>query len=541
MDFKKDPPTEFKDIAKMSREEARQEIEALREGIEYHNYRYYVKNQPAISDAAYDQLFRRLQELEEAFPEFQSGASPTRRVGAEPVSALKRVWHRTPMLSLNAVLEEREVRNFINFILRSTGGRAVFVAEPKFDGVSVEVVYHDGIFQYGTTRGDGETGEDFSENLKTVRPLPLRLQRDGAVPSFLAVRAEVFMLKQGFQQLNRKRIERNEEPFANPRNAASGVLRHLDPKVAAGRPLDIRFYDVLEVQGQQLSSHQEALKRFASWGLKTHPHNMAGRSFEEIQRVYQEILQKREHLGYEVDGLVIKLDEYQKRRKLGARHRSPRWAIAWKFPPKEQITTVEDIVVQVGRTGILTPVALLQPVDVGGVTVSRATLHNENEVHRKDIRKGDKVRIARAGDVIPEVLERIPGPEKERGEAFSMPQRCPSCGTEVAREGAYSFCLAGLSCPAQLVRRIAHYASRDAMDIRGLSEKTARQLVDAGLVGDIADLYRLSVADLVKLENFGQKSATQLHDAIQGARKVRLAASCSLCASTMWDSGWPRW
>lgn len=523
MDFKKNPSTDFNRIDQMCKEEVREEIEALREGIEHHNYLYYVKNSPEISDATYDKLFKRLQELEKAYPEFESPDSPTRRVGAEPVSKLRKVSHAAPMLSLNAALEEKEVVDFVNFVQRNAEGKeASFILEPKFDGTSVEVFYENGSFKYGATRGDGETGEDISENLRTVHSIPLHLQKQNGVPSSLAVRAEVFMLKKGFHELNKERVEKGEEPFANPRNATAGLLRQLDSRMVAGRPLDARFYDVLAVEGERLATHREMLDQFSTWGLKTDPHNQECSSVAEIKERYQELLDTRDELEYEIDGLVIKLDDLALREQLGTRQRSPRWAIAWKFPPKQEISRIQDIVVQVGRTGKLTPVALLEPVDVGGVTISRATLHNEGEVHRKDVRVGDKVRVARAGDVIPEVVERVEEQGKKRGKEFTMPEKCPACGSEVVREGAYHFCPAGLSCSPQLIGRVVHYASRQALNIEGLSEKTAKQLVDTGLVSDIADLYRLSVDDILKLEGFAQKSATQLHDAIQATKKVRL-------------------
>lgn len=523
MDFKKNPRTDFKDIEKLNKDAAKAEIEALREGIEYHNYLYYVKNQPEISDATYDKLLKRLQELEEAFPEFESPDSPTRRVGAEPVSNLKKVSHAAPMLSLNAVLEEKEISDFVDFILKNSPGNEVaFILEPKFDGASVEVVYEDGTFEYGATRGDGETGEDISKNLKTIHSIPLRLQKGNGIPPSLAVRGEVFMVKKGFHELNKERVEEGEEPFANPRNAAAGLLRQLDPKMVAGRPLDVRFYDVLAIEGQEVSSHWEALEHFKRWGLETDPHNTKCSSLGDIKKGYRKLLDQRDDLEYEIDGLVVKLDDLELRKKLGTRQRSPRWAVAWKFPPKQEISRIEDIVVQVGRTGKLTPVALLQPVDVGGVTISRATLHNEDEVHRKDIRIGDKVRVTRAGDVIPEVVERVNEPGKKRGKEFNMPSKCPACGSEITREGAYHFCPAGLSCSPQLVGRIVYFASREAFNIEGLSEKTAQQLVDRSLVKNVADLYQLSVDDLLKLEGFAKKSATQLHEAIQATRKPRL-------------------
>jgi DNA ligase (NAD+) len=523
MDFKKNPHTDFKDTGKISKEEAREEIEALKEGIEYHNHLYYVEDQPQISDDTYDKLLRRLEELEKAFPEFESVDSPTHRVGAEPVSKLKKVRHTAPMLSLNAVLEEKEVEDFVDFVRRnSKDGEVSFVLEPKFDGISVEVVYENGKYKYGATRGDGQTGEDISENLKTIHAIPLRLQKENFIPPSLSVRGEVFMVKKGFHGLNKERVAKGEEAFANPRNATAGLLRQLDSRMVARRPLDVRFYDVLTLEEQKISSHWDMLGQFSKWGLKTDPHNKRCSSISEIKDKYQELVDSRDELEYEIDGLVIKLDDLALREKLGTRQRSPRWALAWKFPPKQEISRIEDIVVQVGRTGKLTPVALLQPVDVGGVTISRATLHNEDEVHRKDIRVGDKVRVARAGDVIPEVVERVAEPGRRRTKEFTMPKKCPACGSAVAREGAYHFCPAGLSCIPQLVGRIVHFASREALNIEGLSEKTAKQLVEKGMVKDIADLYQLSIDELQGLEGFAQQSATRLNNAVQATKKPRL-------------------
>ena len=523
MDFKKNPDIDFKDVDKLSREEARKEVEALREGIEYHDYLYYVKNQPRISDAVYDRLFQRLEKLEEAFPDLLSDTSPTQRVGAEPVDELKKVTHAELMLSLKSALEEKDVRDFHDFIRRNIDEKNVeYVLEPKFDGFSVEAVFREGRFQYGVTRGNGEVGEDISENLKTIRALPMNLQEGKTLPEFLSVRGEVFMTKTGFQQLNKERIEKGLEPFANPRNAAAGTMRQLDPRNVAGRSLDLFFYEVLNIEGDGLASHWEALKQFDRWGLKTNPNSEKASGFEGIASYYERMSRRRDDLEYEIDGVVIKVDSYAQRAKLGVRQRNPRWAYAWKFPPKEEVTILEDIVVQVGRTGMLTPVALLQPVDVGGVTVSRATLHNEDEVKKKDVRPGDRVRIARAGDVIPEIVERVKSPGKERGAPFSMPAKCPACGADIYREGAYNFCPAGLSCPPQIVGRIIHYGSRDAMDIRGLGEKTAQDMVRKDLVKDIADLYTLTVEDLLELDGFAQKSATQLYNAIQGAKRPRL-------------------
>ncbi len=524
MDFKKNPRTDFKDIGKLSKEQARQEIQALREGIEYHDYLYYVKDRPVISDETYDKLFRRLQELEQAFPEFASPDSPTQRVGGKPAARLEKVRHTAPMLSLNTVYKEKEVEDFVRMVRRETGSEHLeYTAEPKFDGLSVELVYENGTFVRGTTRGDGETGEDISHNLKTLRAVPLHLRNSKQdIPSFLAVRGEVFMHKGEFQKLNKTRIEKGEEPFANPRNAAAGTVRQLDPKRVASTALDIVFYDILELRHRSFDSDWEMLQQLPKWGLRTDPHNRKCSTLEQIKKYHTDLFKERDTLDYEIDGVVIKLDDYALREKLGMRQRSPRWALAWKFEPKHDITTLKDIVVQVGRTGVLTPVALLEPVNVGGVTVSRATLHNAGEVRRKDIRIGDTVRIERAGDVIPEVVERIEQPHQRRGKPFSMPRRCPVCGTEVHPEGAYHYCPNSLSCRGQLVGRIIHYASRDAMDIEGLGRKTAEELVGRGMVKSVADLYRLSVEDLKQIEGFAEKSARQLYEAIERAKKARM-------------------
>lgn len=521
MDFKKNPDANFKDIEDLSEQKAREEAEALREGIEYHNYRYYVKNDPVISDAVFDKLFARLQKLEEARSELRTRDSPTRRVGAPPAEGLQRIEHRAPMLSLDAALGENWIQEFIDFVRRETGSKnLVWTGEPKFDGASVEVAYENGEFRTGATRGDGRVGEDISDNLATIRTLSLKLQSDSP-PALLAVRGEVFLPKNAFQDLNRQRVENGEDPFANPRNACAGTIRRLDSKIVARWPLDIFFYDILVIDGEEFSSHWEELKTFKSWGLKTKPLNRLLESFEELAAFREVLIEKRENLPYEIDGIVLKLDDLELRRQLGTRHRSPRWAMAWKFEAKKEVTVIERIAVQVGPSGMLTPVALLRPVEVGGVTVSRATLHNEGEVQKKDLREGDRVRIERAGDVIPEVVERIECPNKYAAK-FHMPKKCPSCGTEVMREGAYVFCPAGLSCKAQLRGRLRHYGSREALDIEHLGEKTVEQLVERELVGSLADLYHLEQADIEKLEGYAEKSARQLLEAIRVSREPPL-------------------
>jgi DNA ligase (NAD+) len=523
MDFKKNPKTTFKALTKLSQDEARREIRALREGIEYHDDLYYVKNRPAISDETYDRLFRRLQDLESAFPEFASPDSPTQRVGGKAASGLAPVRHTAPLLSLNSVYKEGEVDDFADLVRRETGvARPAFTAEPKFDGLSVEVVYEKGTFARGSTRGDGETGEDISRNIRTIKTVPLRLRGGGEVPSFLAVRGEIILHKADFQKLNKRRIQNGEEPFANPRNAAAGSVRQLDPRKAAAIPLDIFFYDVLEIRGAELSSQWDLLGHLPAWGLKTDRHNRKCSTLEEVKRYHALMAAERDTLSYEIDGVVVKLDDFGLRGKLGMRQRSPRWALAWKFPPKKEVTVLRDIVVQVGRTGVLTPVALLDPVNVGGVTVSRATLHNEDEVRRKDVRVGDRVRVERAGDVIPEVVERVAEKGRRRGKPFVMPRLCPSCGTRVVREGAFAVCPNGLACRSQLIGRVAHFASRGAMDIDGLGGNTVKELVDRKMIRSVADLYRLTAGDFKRIEGFADKSANQLVEAVARSKTARL-------------------
>ncbi len=518
MDFTDGPPERFTPVEKLSTKAARAEVEALRDAIAHHDHLYYVENAPEISDRAYDRLFHRLEELEDAFAALRSPNSPTQRVGGPPQDELAEVRHEAPMLSLNAVSAEDEVARFVDGL---DGEARDLVLEPKFDGLSVELVYQAGALTRGATRGDGTTGEEVTANLRTIGAVPLALRGDDT-PARVAVRGEVLLAKSDFQALNKARIERGEEPFANPRNAAAGTVRRLESKAVARVPLDLVAYEILALDGERGDTHWEELERLAAWGFKTDPHNTRARDLDAIANFHRWLLDQRDALDWDIDGVVLKVDDLEARERLGSRARSPRWALAWKFPPREEVTTLEDIVVQVGTGGILTPVALLAPVDVGGVTVSRATLHNEGEVARKDVRVGDSVRIARAGDVIPEVVERVAAPDVARGAPFAMPAKCPSCGTELVREGAHVRCPAGLACPAQLRGRLVHYGARDALDIEGLGERTAARLVDRGLVADLADLYALSPAELESLEGFARTSAEALVDAIQGAKRPPL-------------------
>ena len=508
----------------ISKEEAKKRIEELRKLIRHHDYLYYVLNKPEISDAEYDKLMRELQQLEEMYPEFITPDSPTQRVGAPPAEEFKTVAHLKPMLSLDNAFNEEEMRKFDERIKRELGKEdVIYTAEPKLDGLSVELVYENGVFVRGSTRGDGYNGEDVTENLKTIRAVPLRL-REGkyGIPRLLAVRGEVIMHIHDFEELNKKLIERGEEPLANPRNAAAGSLRRLDPKETAERPLDIFFYEIMVVEGLKINTQWEALEHLREWGLKTNPLVKRCKNIDEVIEYYNEMKEKREQLSYEIDGIVVKVDNLEDQEKLGIKARSPRWAIAYKFPPREKITQVMDIIVQVGRTGTLTPVALLKPVDVSGVTVSRATLHNFDYIREKDVRVGDWVKVIRAGDVIPEVVEVIKEKRTGKEKIFQMPDKCPVCGSHVVREGAYYRCTGGLSCPAQLKRSIAHYASKGAMDIEGLGPKIVDLLVDKGLVKRISDLYKLTIPDLLRLPGFALKSAKNLIESIEKSKERSL-------------------
>src|SRR5579884_584657 len=417
-------------MTQLTRAEAQRRIEALRKEIRRHDYLYYVKDRPEISDSEYDRLFRELVELETAYPELVTPDSPTQRVGAPPLDELNKVEHEKPMLSLDSVADQEEVLAFDKRMKRELGaGTVEYTAEPKFDGLSVELVYDNGRFVRGATRGDGVTGEDVTVNLRTVKPLPLQLLPEPDLPAHLVVRGEVYMRLDDFQALNRRMTERGEEAFANPRNAASGSLRQLDSRITAERPLVVTCYEIMGGSGSLPATHWEGLDLLAGFGLPVPTQRRRCDSIDEVIAFHAELAAQREQLPFEIDGVVVKLDRRDWQGTLGERSRSPRWAIAYKFPARREVTQVQDIVVSVGRTGTLTPIALLKPVDVGGVTISRATLHNADEGARKDVGVGDTVRIERAGDVIPEVTERISVPGQHRAEPFRMPDHCPVCGS----------------------------------------------------------------------------------------------------------------
>ena len=510
----------------MTRAEARKRIEQLAAEIREHDHRYYVLDRPTISDAQYDKRFRELQALEQEFPDLRAPDSPTLRVSGGLRTAFKKVKHLRPMLSLESLMERDEVLVFDERVRKAFEvARVDYVAEPKFDGLSVELVYEDGLFVRGSTRGDGETGEDITENLRTIRSLPLRLDVTPEHPrpkGTIAVRGEALMPLYEFEALNKRLVEADEEPFANARNAAAGTVRQLDPSITASRRLDLYAYEVMRGDQVKLASQSEVLETLRAWGFHVEKTVRRCAGIDEVLDFHAGMLQRRESLPYEVDGVVIKVNRRDWQEGLGERSRSPRWAVAYKFPPRIEVTKVLDITVQVGRTGKLTPVAILQPVDVSGVTVSRATLHNQDELDRKDVRVGDTVRVRRAGDVIPEVVEVLKEKRPRGTQPFELPSQCPVCGAKVEREGAYHLCTNGLACPAQLERHIGHFVSRGAMDIAGLGDKTVRQLMDAGLVRDLADLYHLEPGDLEPLEGFAEKSIENLILAIEGSKRPRL-------------------
>lgn len=494
----------------------------LKNQIRHHDYLYYVKDRPEISDGEYDRLFRELADLEQTHPELVTPDSPTQRVGAPPLDELGKVRHEFPMLSLDSIVDLEDVRAFDHRMKRELDTEEIeYTVEPKYDGLSVELVYEQGTFVRGSTRGDGTTGEDVTVNLRTVRSLPLQL-RSGTHPIHLAVRGEVFMRLNDFHALNRRMTEQGEEAFANPRNAAAGSLRQLDSQITAARPLVLTCYEIMAMVGDRPVSHWEELEALALWGLPVPTLRRRCRTIEEVVAFHQDTEHQRDQLPYEIDGLVVKVNRRDWQDRLGMKSRSPRWAIAFKFPPRKEVTEVQDIVVSVGRTGTLTPLALLKPVEVGGVTISRATLHNADEVARKDIRIGDTVRVERAGDVIPAIAERIPIPGESRSPAFQMPSHCPVCGSAVAREGAYFYCTGQAACPAQLKGAIEHYASKGALNIEGLGKKTVAQLVDHGLVKDLSDLYRLTQDQLLELEGFGERSSSLLLEAIAQSKTASL-------------------
>jgi len=508
----------------MNKKQAQREIEKLREEIRYHDRKYYVENAPEITDYEYDQLYHRLKSMEEQFPDMVTPDSPTQRVGGEPQEEFATVEHRVPMLSIDNTYSDAEIREFDERCRRWLEGTPPeYVVELKIDGVAISLTYESGVFALGATRGDGFRGDDVTANLRTVRSLPLRLATD-APPPVVEVRGEVYMPRSEFRRLNAGREAAGEPRFANPRNATAGTLKNLDPKVAAARGLRLFTYAVGRVEGASFETHWQCLASFRQWGLPVNPNIRLCKTIEAVVEHCQHWHTRREQLDYETDGMVVKVNSLAQQRELGATSKAPRWVIAYKFPAEQAVTKLEKVTIQVGKTGALTPVANLTPVQLAGTTVSRATLHNFDEVERKDIREGDSVVIEKAGEIIPQVVRPLKEKRKGTEKRIRPPKRCPVCKGEAVRleSEVYVRCI-NPACPAQLKERIRYFASRNAMDIEGLGPALIEQLVDKGLVRDCADLYRLTKEQLVPLERMAEKSAENLLKALDESKGRELA------------------
>ena len=507
--------------------EIKEKIKRLRDKIREANYNYYVKNEPTISDAEYDQLMRELQDLEESNPELVSPDSPTQRVGAEPMDELGTVEHTIPLMSLDNAMKENELKNFVDRVKRNLppNSKVEYVAEPKIDGLAVELVYESGILVEGSTRGNGYTGEEITKNLKTIRSIPLSLrQSDRKVPDTLEVRGEVYMSKTDFEELNARQAKEDKKIFSNPRNAAAGSLRQLDPSITSRRPLNIFCYSSGLIEGTSFTSQEELIQALPEWGLRVNPYIEKCNGFNQMVEYWDKMEERRDSLDYEIDGVVFKVNSFDQQQELGTTTRSPRWAIAGKFQPREKITKIKSIEASVGRTGAITPVANLKTVEINGVEVSHASLHNQDEIDRKDIRVGDEVVVKRAGDVIPQVVKPIKEKRSGNESPYHIPKICPVCGGKIVREEdeAKHFCT-NINCEAQLKGRIEHFASKDAMDIDGLGEKIIEQLVENGLIEKLEDIYALSKKELMNLERIASKSADNLLSAIENSKNIRLA------------------
>ncbi|WP_181347905.1 NAD-dependent DNA ligase LigA [Thalassobacillus sp. CUG 92003] len=503
----------------MNQSEAKEQIQALRKEIEVYNHEYYVLDSPSVPDAEYDKKLRQLIDLEEAFPDLVTADSPTQRVGGEPLDAFVKVQHDMPMLSLGNAFDEEELRDFDRRVREGTSEPVRYVCELKIDGLAVSLKYEDGVFVRGATRGDGQTGEDITTNLRTIRSIPLRLKNRETIE----VRGEAFMPKRSFDHLNEQKKQNNEEPFANPRNAAAGSLRQLDPKIAARRHLDIFLYGVGVWEDEPTEAHSERLKHMDKLGLKTNPEWKLCNTIDDVIDYVKGWENERPDLDYEIDGIVIKVDNLAQQETLGFTAKSPRWATAYKFPAEEAVTKLTDIELSVGRTGTVTPTALLDPVKVAGTTVQRASLHNEDLIKEKDIRIGDTVIIKKAGDIIPEVVRVLEDQRDGSEQTFDMPERCPECDSELVRldEEVALRCI-NPNCPAQLREGLIHFVSRNAMNIDGLGEKVIAQLFKENLVYTIADLYKLDRDELLKLDRMGAKSVDNLLSAIEASKENSL-------------------
>ncbi|MCD6318336.1 NAD-dependent DNA ligase LigA [Candidatus Aerophobetes bacterium] len=507
----------------MVSDKIKKRVEKLREQIHHHDYKYYVENNPEISDYEYDQLLRELKQLEEKYPSLKSPTSPTQRVGGQPVEGFPTIEHKIAMLSLDNTYSEEEIREYERRLHRELPGEEFqWVVELKIDGVSISLIYEDGEFVRGSTRGDGRVGDDITPNLRTIHTIPLKLRK--RLPGTLEVRGEVYMTKSGFREVNRER-ELNKEPlFANPRNAAAGSLKLLDPRITSKRPLNNFIYNLTQCTQMRIPpTHMECLAVMKEWGFRINPNHKLCRSIEEVINYCNFWMEKKEELDYDVDGMVIKVNSVDQQNRLGSTTKSPRWAIAYKFPAQQATTRIRKIIVQVGRTGALTPVAIFDPTFLAGTTITRATLHNEDEIKRKDIRVGDTVIIEKGGDIIPQVVKVVKEKRTGKEQKFSIPKTCPVCGAKVVRlpGEALSRCI-GSSCPAQLKEKIAHYAQRTAMDIDGLGDKLIEQLVDKKIILDISDLYRLDLSTLSSLERMGEKSSKNLLAQIEKSKNQSL-------------------
>lgn len=505
----------------MSAAEARKRFDWLIEELWKHNYQYYVLDQPLISDEQYDQLYRELVTLEKAHPEFQSPYSPTQKVGGMPLKKFPKYKHRLPMLSLQNLYNEEELQDVFARWKETLGDEFAVVVEPKFDGLAIELVYEKGHLAVAATRGDGETGEDVTSNVKTIRSVPLKL-RDPA-PALLEVRGEILLMKEDFRKLNAERSEKGEPLFANPRNAAAGSIRQLDPKIAASRNLDLFCHGLGRVEGVTLESQTEMLQYLRDRGLRTNKLSKRLSRLPEIEKYYRDIDANREALEYEIDGIVLKLDSFASQRELGFIARAPRWAFAYKFAAQEGNTKLNDVQFQVGRTGAITPVAILEPVAIGGVTVSRAGLHNEDQIRALDLKIGDTVVVKRAGDVIPDVQSVVTAVRTGKEKKIVFPKKCPSCDGNVVRtEGEAAHRCQNISCPAQIAERLKHFVSKRALNIEGLGDRWIELFLESGLIRHYSDLFDLTEKDLLKLERQGEKSAQKLIAAIRGSMQTTL-------------------
>lgn len=506
-------------------DKVRQLADQLRQQIREHNYRYYVLDDPVVPDAEYDRLFRRLHDLEAAHPELQTPDSPTSRVGDAPLSSFTTVAHEIPMLSLSNAMDDDEARNFNKRLCQMLEVDSIeYNVEPKLDGLAISILYEKGQLIRAATRGDGRTGEDVTQNVRTIGSIPLRLRGNG-IPDVLEARGEVFIPKKGFDELNRTQLAQGEKQFANPRNAAAGSLRQLDPRITAARPLDMFFYAIGRLEGMELAESQsDRLAQLREWGLRVCPDIDVVDGIDACIHYKESLGKRRDALPYEIDGVVYKVNSISQQESAGFVSRAPRWAIAHKFPPQEEMTVVRAIEVQVGRTGAITPVARLEPVFVGGVTVTNATLHNHAEIERLDIRAGDSVIVRRAGDVIPEVVSVYKQRRPENTKPYEFPNHCPVCGSDIVYDdgAVIGRCAGGLFCQAQRKESIKHFASRRALDIEGLGNKLVEQLVDAGLIDDVGDIYSLEQSQVSGLDRMAEKSAGNLIEAIAGSRETSL-------------------